>query len=261
MKGAGGPVTKARVAPSARSSVALLACSAVTEASFLHAVRESYDAIAVHRADRLDSADPHGRPLDRALLGVFAEWVRAGTGAGTSTGAVADVGCGTGGLTRALTDLGVDAFGVDLSPEIVALDRRTYPDLRFEVGSMLALDLPDASLGGVLASYSIIHVPWERRSDVFAEFHRVLAPGGQLMLAFQVGDDRGRRERVDGLTISLDWYRQQPDEVAELLADAGFDVRVRAVRAPDPGVEKVPQGYLLATKTPSTTIEHTGSGP
>jgi ubiquinone/menaquinone biosynthesis C-methylase UbiE len=43
------------------------------------------------------------------------------------------------------------AFGIDLSPEMIAVARRTYPDLRFEVGSMLRLDLPDAALGGVLA--------------------------------------------------------------------------------------------------------------
>ena len=35
----------------------------------------------------------------------------------------------------------------------------------FEGGSMLALDLPDDCLGGILASYSIIHLPWERRAD------------------------------------------------------------------------------------------------
>jgi len=51
------------------------------------------------------------------------------------------------------------------------------------------------------------------------------------MLVFQVGDDRGQRDQVDGLAISLDRYRQQPDAVAELLVKAGFDVRVRVVGA------------------------------
>ncbi|MGO8887777.1 MAG: class I SAM-dependent methyltransferase [Streptosporangiaceae bacterium] len=43
---------------------------------------------------------------------------------------------------------------------------------------MLALDLPDGALGGVLAWYSIIHIPQERLPETFAEFCRVLAPGG-----------------------------------------------------------------------------------
>jgi SAM-dependent methyltransferase len=214
----------------------------MTEAPFLRATRESYDALVADHVDRLGS-ELGDKPLDRALLAAFAEWVQA---AGNAR--VADVGCGPGRVTAVLEDLGLDAFGVDLSPEMIALARRTHPDVRFEVGSMLALDIPDASLGGVLANYSIIHVPWEHRADVFAEFHRVLAPGGQLMLVFQVGDDRQHYDEVDGLAISLDWYRQQPDDVAELLHKAGFHVRVKVVREPEAGAEKTPQGYLLAYK-------------
>jgi SAM-dependent methyltransferase len=216
----------------------------MTEAPFLRSTRESYDALVAEHLD-LVSSDLRDKPLDRALLAVFAEWTRA-----TGNETVADVGCGPGRVTKALDDLGLDAFGVDLSPEMVAVARKTYPDLRFEVGSMLALDIPDASLGGLLANYSIIHVPWEYRARVFAEFHRVLVPGGQLMVAFQVGDDCRHHDRVDGLTISLDFYRQRPDEVAGLLNEAGFEVRVRAGREADLG-EPTAQGYLLAVaKTP-----------
>jgi SAM-dependent methyltransferase len=178
---------------------------------------------------------------------VFAEWVRA-----TGGGPVADIGCGSGRVTRLLADLGLDVFGVDLSPGMIGLARGLYPDLRFEVGSLLALDIPAASLGGVVAYYSIIHTPWEHRPRVFGELHRVLAPGGQLMLAFQVGDDRGHRDHVDGVPIPpLHWYRQQPDEIATLLAGAGFDVRVKAVREPELDAEQVPQAYVLARKPAS----------
>ncbi|GAA1573748.1 hypothetical protein GCM10009789_28980 [Kribbella sancticallisti] len=112
---------------------------------------------------------------------------------------------------------------------------------------MLGLELADASLGGLLAYYSIIHIPWEQRGQVFAEFYRVLAPGGQVMLVFQVGDERGRRTEFFGTPLSLDWYRQQPDEVAELLREAGFEVSMTAVRERD-DTEKTAQGYLMARK-------------
>ncbi|WP_028192648.1 class I SAM-dependent methyltransferase [Salinispora pacifica] len=75
------------------------------------------------------------------------------------------MGCGPGRVTILLPRLGLDAFGIDLSPQMVALARQTYPELGFEVGSMLALQVPDASLGGLMAYYSIIHVPWERRPE------------------------------------------------------------------------------------------------
>jgi SAM-dependent methyltransferase len=223
----------------------------MTDASFLQATRDAYDVLAADHADVV-RWDPTlaSKPVDRALLAVFAEWIRAGGG-----GPVADVGCGSGRVTRFLADLGLDVFGVDLSPGMIGLARGLYPDLRFEIGSMLALDIPAASLGGVVAYYSIIHVPWEHRSRVFLELHRVLAPGGQLLLAFQVGDDRHRRDQVDGVPIPpLEWYRQQPDDIATLLAGAGFDVRVRAVSEPEPDTEQLPQAYVLARKPAVTAV-------
>ena len=123
-----------------------------------------------------------------------AELVRAG-----GNGPVADVGCGPGWVTAILARLGLDAFGVDLSPRTIALARRTHPHLRFEVGSMLALDLADGSLGGLLACYSIIHVPWELRPKLFAEFHRVLAPGGRAVTPVRT------RWRILGERVVDEW--------------------------------------------------------
>ncbi|MEW2381880.1 class I SAM-dependent methyltransferase [Micromonospora sp. NPDC047707] len=211
------------------------------DASFLDATRDSYDATAAEYADWL-ATDLDGRPLDRAMLAAFAELVRA-----NGSGPVADVGCGPGRVTILLHGLGLDAFGVDLSPGMVALARRTYPHLRFEVGSMLALYLPDASLGGLLAYYSVIHVPWDRWPDVFTEFHRVLAPGGPLMLAFQIGDERYHRDEAFGKAIDLDWYRHRPDAVAGLLRDAGFETWVTVVKEADV-TERTQQAIVIARK-------------
>jgi ubiquinone/menaquinone biosynthesis C-methylase UbiE len=172
----------------------------------------------------------------------FAELVQAGGG-----GQVADVGCGPGRVTVLLSRLGLDAFGIDLPPGMLALARQNYPELRFEEGSMLDLQLPEGSLGGVLAYYSIIHIPWGQRAELFAEFCRVLAPGGVLMLVFQVGDERAQRTDYDGTAIELDFYRQQPDEVGRLLREGGFEVWMTAVRGRAEG-EKTDQGYLLARK-------------
>ncbi|MDV6011113.1 class I SAM-dependent methyltransferase [Haloechinothrix sp. LS1_15] len=69
--------------------------------------------------------------MDRALLGCVAELVRA-----DATGPVADVGCGPGRITAHLHALGVPTFGIDLSPQMIAAARRSYPELGFEEGSM-----------------------------------------------------------------------------------------------------------------------------
>jgi SAM-dependent methyltransferase len=223
----------------------------VSDPTFLEATRDAYDATVIEYVEMVDGA-LQSSPLDRALLCAFAELVRRG-----DNRLVADVGCGPGRVTAFLEDAGIDAFGIDLSPGMIAHARQAYPGLRFDVGSMLALDLPDSSLGGLLAYYSIIHVPWERRPDVFAEFHRVLAPGGYLMLAFQIGDEKHHRDEVFGKAIDCDWYRQQPDDIVGLLRAAGFDhwsTTVREVESQSPAMraagrsQPLPQGFVIVTK-------------
>lgn len=214
---------------------------AMTEPSYLRATRAAYDTVAVDYAERLRT-ELAAKPVDRALLAAFAELVQAAGG-----GPVADLGCGPGRVTAHLRALGLSAFGVDLSPAMIAVARRAHPDLRFDEGSMTALDLPDGVLGGIVAWYSIIHTPPERLPMAFAEFHRLLAPGGQVLLAFQVGDERVHVEQAYGHAVSLDAYRLSPERVGALLSQAGLVVHARMLREPDE-TEKVQQAYLLARK-------------
>ena len=209
----------------------------MTEPGFLESTRASYDAIAADYAARF-AGEPEARPLERAMLAEFASFVH---------GTVVEVGSGPGRVTALLNALGCKAFGVDLSPEMVALASRSYPELRFEVGSMTALDLADGALGGLVAWYSIIHVPDDWLPQVFAEFHRVLEPGGYLVVGFQVGDEPLCFTEAFGHTVALEFRRLQPDRVVELLSAAGFDVRAQLVREAEGG-ETAPQGFLLATK-------------
>ncbi|RZS34789.1 methyltransferase family protein [Herbihabitans rhizosphaerae] len=211
---------------------------------FLDAARTAYDTMAEGYTERFGNSLAE-LPMDRALLTLFAELVRP------SGRPVADVGCGFGHLTAFLHELGVPVFGVDLSPEMLKIARRRYPGRRFEQGSMTALDLSDGELGGLVAMYSVIHVPPAHRPAVFAEFHRVLAPGGQLLIAFQVGDEPLHLAEAFGHTIGLNFHRLQPEVITAQLADAGLAVHATIVREPSPPREKTRQAYLLAGKPAS----------
>lgn len=219
----------------------------MTEPDFIGATRASYDTLASYYAEWI-RGELGERPLDRGLLAGFAELVTA-----TGNTTVADIGCGPGRVTTYLAGLGLAATGIDLSPEMIAMARRDHPDLPFEVGSMLDLDRTDSSLGGVLAWYSIIHISDELLPTAFGEFFRVLVPGGYLLTAFQTGDEvvHRTRSRAANVELSLDFHHRQPDQVADLMRQAGFDVRARVIREADSGgeyPESVPQGFVLARR-------------
>ncbi|MFJ4776661.1 class I SAM-dependent methyltransferase [Streptomyces sp. NPDC088762] len=219
----------------------------MVEHDALGATREAYDGAALLYA-QLFRDELRERPLDRAMLSAFAEVVRAG-----GDGRVADLGCGPGHVTAHLDRLGLTAFGVDASPAMVELARRAYPGLRFDVGSMAALDIADGALGGVLARWSVIHTPPRELPLILAEFHRVLAPGGHLLIGFSASDGPSHPTQVFDHAVAPA-YRWAPDHLASLLGAAGLAEAARMVREPRPTDRRQFQEvHLLARKAPAGT--------
>ena len=188
---------------------------------WLDDTRASYDTVADSYADLtrhlLDET-----PEERAVLAMFADMVRAQGG-----GTVADVGCGAGRITAYLRELGVDAFGIDLSPGMIEAARRDHPGLRFDLGSMTDLTLADASMAGLVAWYSLIHVPDDEIGPVFAHFRRVLRSGGPLLLGFHVGNESQLRTLgYGGHPMKVFVHRRRHDQMIAWLDDAGFAVEM-----------------------------------
>jgi SAM-dependent methyltransferase len=201
----------------------------------LAAVAAAYDAAAARYAgfvrDELDQL-----PLDRAVLAAFAEYVRA-----AGAGPVAELGCGPGRITAHLRDLGLDAFGVDLSPAMIGLARGAYPGLRFKVGSMDALGLADGELAGIVSWYSIIRAAPRELPAYFAEFGRVLASGGHLLAAFFESPDKSVAAFDHKVTPAFRW---PIDNLAALAREAGFTEVGRMSREPREQ-ERFRRGHLL----------------
>lgn len=190
--------------------------------------RVSYDTVAGNYAEELRDV-LRGKPYLRAALAVFAEVVQTG-----GAGPVADVGCGPGHVTAHLCGLGLDAFGIDLSPVMIDVARREHPEVRFEVGSMTELELADGSVAGLLAFWSLVHVPDHALPGVLAQFRRVLRPGGPLVVGFHVGGgSKLKREGYGGRPMKIHVYRRQPDQVAEWLREAGFALEAQLLLGPD----------------------------
>jgi SAM-dependent methyltransferase len=104
---------------------------------------------------------------------------------GIAGGLVADLGCGSGILAGELADAGYDVLGVDLSPAILDLARRRVPAGRFEVGSLLDVELPPcvaiAMIGECVNYLFDEHATWERLTRLWERAFEALAPGGPLL--------------------------------------------------------------------------------
>ncbi|MGW0182414.1 class I SAM-dependent methyltransferase [Nocardia sp. NPDC003345] len=211
------------------------------EHSFLDRTRSGYDSIATayaaHFADVLD-VDPWAR----ALLTAFAEET-------AGSGPIVEFGSGPGDTTAFLAARGLSIRGIDLSPAMVALARRAYPEIRFDEGSMTAPDVEGGSLAGVVSWYSLIHIPPAGRPEVLGEFHRVLRPGGRLLLGFQAGAEVVRHNEGFGRRIALDFHRLDPAEIAAELEAAGFTIDMRFERRAMRDSEPTPQAALMATRS------------
>jgi SAM-dependent methyltransferase len=204
--------------------------------------RTSYNTVADSYSDFTREALAK-EPYLLAALALFADLVHAVGG-----GPVADMGCGPGHVTAHLNKLGVDAFGIDLSPAMIDLARRDHPDLRFEVGSMTDLHLANASIAALLAFWSLIHIPDDAMPTVFGQFHRVLRPGGPILLGFYVGDEsRLKTQGYGGHPMRVYVHRRQPDHVAAWLHDAGFTVNAQMLFDLD---QSVPGAILIAYRRP-----------
>jgi ubiquinone/menaquinone biosynthesis C-methylase UbiE len=187
------------------------------------AVRASYDTAAGNYST-LVLDDLARRPVQRGMLSIFAE--------PASGGRIADVGCGPGQITRYLHQLGLDVFGIDLSPGMIEQARTNFPQLDLEAGSMAEINRPDASLSGVIAWLSTIHLRDDQLPAVPAEFRRVLTAGAPVLMTFQVGDGPTHFDQQWGSQVDLTVHRRRPETVAAMLRGAGFHVVMSTVSEP-----------------------------
>lgn len=206
--------------------------------AWLSDTRSSYDTDASGYAEKVRGLLDVS-PYLRASLALFAELVHESGG-----GQVADIGCGPGYVTGHLHDAGLEVFGIDLSPEMIAIARRDYPHLRFDVGTMTDLDLADDSIAGIVAFWSVIHVPDHAMPGVFEEFRRVLRPQGPLLVGFHVGDEtQHTSEGYTGRPINVDSHHRQPGQIMGWLRDTRFTIEAELVIGPD---EDIPGAVIIA---------------
>lgn len=206
-------------------------------------IQTTYDDLAAEYAAHL-ADELAGKPRDREILDAFAGRLRG-------AGPVLELGCGPGHVARYLHDRGVDVAGIDLSPAMVEEARHLHPGLAFRRGDMLALDVADEALAGVVSFYAIVHLAPAELPAAGAELRRVLRPGGTALLAFHVGDEVVRPGELWGIAVALDWIFLRTEDVVRSLTGAGLVVDEVIERAPYEGVEHPSRrAYVRASRPP-----------
>ncbi|MBM7368276.1 class I SAM-dependent methyltransferase [Gordonia hydrophobica] len=197
-----------------------------------------YDALA----DLYDRTfpDPFTTPLERRVVDAFADAVAASD----HSALVIDVGCGTGGVAAHLADRGLTVRGVEPSTGMAAIARDKYPHLSVSHGDAALNGLDLGAVRGIVARFSLIHVPPARVREILAEWANRLPIGATLLVAAQSSDEPGVHEFDH--TVAKAW-RWHPQALAEAVTTAGFQELWRTVSRPDAD-HRFPEVHLVARR-------------
>lgn len=145
---------------------------------------------------------------------------------------VLDAGCGGGKPVLQRLGRTYDPVGLDISQSQLALSRERVPTARFTKGDLARLPFADDSFDAVVSFYAIIHVPKAEHEQVLSEFHRVLRPGGALLVSMGAVEGwEGRNDDWLNTDTAMAWSYFGPEKSRSIIEDAGFDVE--AARIPE----------------------------
>jgi len=146
---------------------------------------------------------------------------------------VLDLGCGTGGLTAALADLGIEVCGIDADAAMIAQARALHPGIGFEHAD--GHDFAVADPVDAVLSNAALHWMLDP-SAVIARVRVALRPGGRFVAEFggqgnvaiirSAVRDAAEAAGVDPGRLTAPWFFPSPAEYARLLEEGGFRVRL-----------------------------------
>jgi ubiquinone/menaquinone biosynthesis C-methylase UbiE len=186
--------------------------------------------------------------FDRVMLGQMRKARSKVASSFKNMSSVLDVGCAGGRMAGVLKQQGVDdVWGLDPSAYLLQHAANDYPDINFVQGVAEETAFPDQRFDGITACFVFHEIPTKYAEASFAEFHRILKPGGIIAICEPSVEQAKeslwamlRRHGLKGLYFSwmarrvyepfLDaWHRQ---DVKATLDQQGFEMLVDDTNMP-----------------------------
>jgi len=190
---------------------------------FKRIVARGYDRIAdEYLKQRQRTLKPHMTSyLDRVMDGLPA-------------GArVLDLGCGPGVPYAAYMSERFDVVGLDISQRQLALARSLVPRAGFVLADLCSPPFKPASFDGIVALYSIIHVPREEHEALFGGLRGLLRPGGRLLAVLGARAWEGTEQGWLVPGVEMFWSHFGADTYLRMVERTGFRLLLSALE-PDP---------------------------
>ncbi len=187
--------------------------------------RHAYN-LAAQKYHELFHEEMNQKEYDRNLLDRFAGYF-------DSDSLICDAGCGPSGhIGRYLFDKGIPVLGVDIAERCIELARECHPLMRFERCDMGELPFEAETFDGIIAYYSIIDTPKRQVGRFFREFHRVLQPGGRLLIAVKAGTTEGYLTDLLGIETEIYFSLFTQEEIQRYYEEENFSLEFLEQRNP-----------------------------
>lgn len=120
------------------------------------------------------------------------------------SGITVDMPCGMGWGTSYITNA-TAVIGIDNCPEAIRKGRLLYPNVIFVIGNMLDTELPTGEVDSVVCCEGYEHVQRMDQFKLMKEIHRIVRPGGMVMLTVPIakftGDHTGNEFHLHEPTL------------------------------------------------------------
>lgn len=149
---------------------------------------------------------------------------------------ILDLGCANGYSTSQIDKFAPQAeiFGIDISEKLIRFAKKKYPKFKFLVADAGNLPFPDKNFDTVVCTEVLEHLVSPQK--VLQEIHRVLVPGGKLILELDTGSPLFRfiwfawTRFLKGKVWRHSHFHRFPNgNLEKLLVENGFSIKKKII--------------------------------